>query len=137
MTASRPEVPMAQKMSRSVSDENRMPVSIQNGKHAGRSYTLVTPAGRAADAEAWKHLTAVLADQARRHPQYLIVDLAQLESADPHTLHELVRASHIVRGLGGGLALACPRPQVEGLLRHLGVDRLIPLYGSLEEALAG
>lgn len=125
---------MAQKMSRSVSE---LSVSLQNTEHAGRSYKLVTLAGRAADADARKHLTTVLVDQARQHPQYLIVDLTQLESADSHTLYELVRASHIVRGLGGGLALACPQPEVAELLRHLGVDRLIPLYGSLEEAMAG
>jgi len=102
---------MAQKMSRSVSDENRMSVSIQNGKHAGRSYTLVTPAGRAADAEAWKHLTTVLADQARRHPQYLIVDLAQLESADPHTLHDWSERA-VVRA--PGLAGRCHGSAGEG-----------------------
>lgn len=128
---------MAQKMSRSGSDERQISVSLQTREHAGQSCTLVTVAGRAADADDLKHLTTVLADQARQHRRYLIVDLAQLESADPHTLHQLVRASRIVRGLGSGLALARPQPAVAELLRHLGVDRLIPLYGSIEEALAG
>jgi anti-anti-sigma factor len=67
----------------------------------------------------------------------LVADLAQLESIDSRTLQELVKAGRLVSGLGATLSLASPQPHVEQMLLLSGTDRLIPLFGSTEEAMAG
>lgn len=116
---------------------SQLSVSAEARKRAGRPYKLITLAGRASDGTGRRQLREALDTHAHQHPRYLVVDLAELESIDAAVLHELVRASVVVRGLGGGLALVRPRPDVEQMLRLSGADRVIPLYGSLEEALPG
>jgi anti-anti-sigma regulatory factor len=56
---------------------------------------------------------------------------------DPAVANELVRASRVVYGLGSALALVAPHPEVERTLRLSAVHDVIPLYGSVAEAMAG
>jgi anti-anti-sigma regulatory factor len=52
--------------------------------------------------------------------RYLLVDLSGLEVLEMAALRELVRARHVIYGMGAVLALVSPRPDVERLLRLSG-----------------
>jgi hypothetical protein len=56
---------------------------------------------------------------------------------DPAVANELVRTSRVVHGLGSVPALITPRPEVAQMLRLAAVHDVIPLYGSIAEAMAG
>jgi len=112
-------------------------VSAQTTEHQGRSYKVVTLAGRVTDATSRRRLRQALEGYAHQMPNDLVVDLRLLEAVDRQALTELVRAAQLAGGLGGWLALAAPQPEVEQMIRASGADRVIALFGSAEEAMAG
>lgn len=67
----------------------------------------------------------------------MVVNLAELESVDPAAVGELVKASQVVRGLGGELSIIGLRSDMAEMLRMTGADQLIPLYDTAEQALGG
>lgn len=116
---------------------SQLSVSAENIEYAGRPCTVMRLAGRAAGAAARTQLREALEACARQGSRALVADLAQLDSIDSRTLRELVKVGQLVSGLGATLSLASPQPQVEEMLLLSGTDRLIPLFGSAEEAMAG
>ena len=91
---------------------------------AGESGPVVTLSGEAdvtTVAELSEALTAQLASGAR----HLTVDLSGLRFADSAVIRELVMADRKLKGRGGGLELANPRPAVARALSLLGVDQVI------------
>ena len=119
-------------MSRSVSE---LSVSPDARAYQGRPYTVLVLAGRLDTASRVQLRQAVIA-AAREAAGMLVVDLSQLEYLDGQVLYELVRASHVTRHLGVGLALASSDPDLAHIVKLTGTDQLIALYGSAEEAAA-
>jgi anti-sigma B factor antagonist len=68
--------------------------------------------------------------------QPLIVDLDRVTFIDSAGLGALVGTSRRAAERGGSLHAVCTQPQTRKLLWLTGVDRRIPLEGSLDEALA-
>lgn len=82
-------------------------------------------------------LRAVLLDTAARGQATVVVDLTRTRFCDSAGLHALLRAHKLALADGGGLRLVIPAdgivPRMAALVR---LDRLIPCFASLEEALA-
>ena len=70
------------------------------------------------------------------HGATLIVDLNRVTFIDSAGLGALVGTSRRAAERGGSLHAVCTQPQTRKLLWLTGVDRRIPLEGSLDEALA-
>jgi anti-anti-sigma factor len=117
-------------------DENQLTISAEAREYQGHPYTLITLAGQATGA-ARRPLREALTTQAHQSPGHLLIDLSHLTQMDPAVANELVRASRVVHGLGSALALIAPRPDVAQVLRLSAVHDVIPLYGSIAEAMAG
>ena len=82
-------------------------------------------------------LRAVLLDTASRGHATVVVDLTLTRFCDSYGLHALLRAHKLAQADGGELRLAIPADGVVPRVFALTcVDRLIPCFASLEEALA-
>lgn len=83
-----------------------------------------------------EQLDAVLLATVGRGHMTVVVDMTQTRFCDCRALHTLLRAHERMAADGGQLRLAMPAvgaaPRVVSLT---GLDRLIPCFGSLEEAL--
>jgi anti-anti-sigma factor len=109
---------------------------VTNGESGGQPYTLVDLAGEA-DATSSDMLRGLLEVQIARKPSKLIIDLAALRFMDSTALHVILTASRSLADQGGTLALASPTRVVAAMLRLTQVARMVPVYESLQEALAG
>jgi anti-anti-sigma factor len=65
------------------------------------------------------------------------VDLSGLQSIDTAALRELVGTCRVIHGMDEVLALVHRQPDVERTLRLSGVDQMMPVHDSVEEAMAG
>lgn len=66
----------------------------------------------------------------------LIIDLADVPFIDSAVLGALIGGARGVRELGGEVAVACPRPTLNRLLHTSGLDRIVVIAASVEEAAA-
>ena len=66
----------------------------------------------------------------------VVFDLSAVDFIDSAGLGALVGAVRRIRESGGAVALFSSRATVTRLLRTAGVDRVVPLTGSLDEATA-
>jgi anti-sigma B factor antagonist len=66
----------------------------------------------------------------------LVVDLEQVSFIDSVGLAVLVGASKHAAAHGGTLQVACAQPKIRQLVRLTQLDRRIPLFHTLDEALA-
>src|ERR1700730_15071106 len=83
---------------------SELSVSADARTYEGRPYTVLVLAGRLDTTNRAQLRQAVVAG-AREATGLLVVDLSQLEHLDGQALYELVRASHVTRQLGVGVAL--------------------------------
>ena len=98
-------------------------------------YTLVELAGEA-DVTGSETLHALLAAETRKKPGLLVIDMSALRFMDSAALQAILRA-HLVLGKNGGrLALVSPHDTVARVLQMTEVDRLVPVYASVNEALS-
>jgi len=67
---------------------------------------------------------------------YLLIDLSGVPFVDSAGLGALIGGIRRVRELGGGVAVACPRPPLTRLLRTTGFDRVVTVTATLDEAVA-
>ena len=81
-------------------------------------------------------LRAALHDAAARGQGTLVVDMTQTLFCDSAGLHALVSAHRRAIAEGGELLLAISGAAVLRILAITGIDRVIPSFTSLEEALA-
>lgn len=70
-------------------------------------------------------------------PADVVLDFSGLDFCDASGLSLLVTARRRIRNRHGELRLVCPEGRVRRLLRVAGMSRSIPVYDSLEEAVAG
>jgi len=80
-------------------------------------------------------LRAALLRSAGRGHATLVADLSATEFCDTTGLYVLVRAHKRAEAEGGELRLVIPQAAVLRVFTVTGVDGVIPIYASLEEAL--
>jgi anti-sigma B factor antagonist len=110
--------------------------AVTNRESGGQPYTLVDLTGEA-DGTTTDMLRDLLEAQIARKPGMLIIDLAGLRFMDSAALHVILTASRSLAGQGGTLALVSPARVVAAVLRLTQAARMVPVYESLPEALAG
>jgi anti-anti-sigma factor len=81
-------------------------------------------------------LRAALADAAAPGPGTLVVDMSTTRFCDAAGLHVLVRAHQQAQARGGELLLVLPTTTVLRIFAIAGIDRIIPNFATLDEALA-
>ena len=67
----------------------------------------------------------------------LVIDLSEVTFIDSSGLSALLTASSRARERGGAVALVLAQGEPPSIFRFRGVDRLLSLYSSQEDALAG
>ncbi|GHE68548.1 STAS domain-containing protein [Streptomyces spiralis] len=71
-----------------------------------------------------------------KHLLNLIADLSELTYTDAEALSPLVTAHTMLERDGGELRLICPEGRVERILEASGLARVLPVFPSLDAALA-
>ena len=80
-------------------------------------------------------LRAVLHDAAAQGSRTLVVDMSQTQFCDSTVLNVLVRAHQRALAQGGEMRLVISAAHVLRIFAITGIDRVIPSFPSLEEAL--
>ena len=81
-------------------------------------------------------LRAALLEAAAHGTRTLVVDMARTQFCDSSGLNVLVRAHKRAQADGGELLLVIPAAAVLRIFALTGIDRVIPNFPSLQEALA-
>ena len=81
-------------------------------------------------------LRAALAQAAGNGPGTLVVDLTRTQFCDSAGMHALVDAHKRARAEGGQVLLAVSGAAVPRILEITGLDRMLPRFDSVAEALA-
>jgi anti-sigma B factor antagonist len=81
-------------------------------------------------------LSDVLTAEAAKKPDLLLVDLSALQFIDSTALRMIITAHLRVQRNGGTLALVHPAPVIARVVQLMGVDQLMPVYDSVDEAIA-
>lgn len=81
-------------------------------------------------------LRATLLHSAGLGPRTLVVDMSRTEFCDTAGLHVLVLAHKRALTDGGEVRLVVPRTSVLRIFAITGIDRVIPMFTSLDKALA-
>lgn len=66
----------------------------------------------------------------------LICDLSEVTFIDSTTLGIMIQARKRLEPGGGSIRVACPDPAIAGVFELVGLDRMVPVHGSLSEAVA-
>lgn len=102
---------------------------------AGNGITLVELSGRmdvAGALQADPAFAEIASDNTN-----VIVDLSKVDFLASLGIRTLVSASKALRAKNGGMVLLTPQPNVEQVLRSSGIDTIIPIATSREEAETG
>jgi anti-sigma B factor antagonist len=81
-------------------------------------------------------LRAALLEAAARGDGTLVVDMSQTQFCDSAGLHVLVRAHQRAEANGGQVLLVISAASVLRIFAVTGIDRMIPAFSTLEQALA-
>ena len=100
----------------------------------GPDQIVVRPVGRI-DVETAPALRETLKQIAEGSPTMVVVDLKSVEFIDSSGLSALVSGLKALRQGGGSICLSRPRPQALTALRLTLLDRVFPIFPSVEEAL--
>lgn len=109
--------------------------SVTIPESTGAAYTLVQLTGEV-DATNSDELYDVLESVVLQLPRLLVVDLSALTFMDSTGLRMLLRSSRELDQQGGVLALASPQLPVARVLQLTRADQLIPVYGTVADAIA-
>jgi anti-anti-sigma factor len=110
-------------------------VSVSLEGTEAQPYVLLSLAGEA-DMNARDDLHQALLTQAVAGRR-LVVDVSRVSFMDSSCTQVLLTAGQMLDRQGGGLGLVAPQRVVARMLHLAGVDQLIPVHGSVAEALAG
>jgi anti-sigma B factor antagonist len=110
-------------------------VSVAEAGAPGGPCTVMRLAGEA-DVTTTQLGAALEAEVAKR-PRVLLVEMSALTFIDSAAIHEVVRAHRQLSGEGRTLALVSPSGLVARVLSLTGLDQVIHVYQSLDEAMAG
>jgi anti-sigma B factor antagonist len=109
--------------------DGRFPIEVVNG-------VPVAAAPEEIDITNAQELRAVLLEAAAHSHGTLVADLTRTRFCDSSGLHTLLAAHKRAQAEGGELLLVIPSPAVLRVFAITTVDRMIPNFTSLEEALA-
>jgi anti-sigma B factor antagonist len=98
-------------------------------------YTLVELAGEA-DVTGSETLRGLLESQTRARPALLVIDMSALVFMDSAALLAVLRAHRALDKEGGRLVLVSPHDTVARVLEMTEVDRIVPIYASVTEAIS-
>jgi anti-sigma B factor antagonist len=79
-----------------------------------------------------EHLLRAIA----RNGKKIVVDLSRVTFIDSTSLSVLVQGERRLRPAGGRLGLVCSDPSILKIFTITALDRIFPIYGSREEAVA-
>ncbi|GAA2247651.1 MULTISPECIES: anti-sigma factor antagonist [Kitasatospora] len=109
---------------------------LQLSSHREDGWSVVRVAGELDIATAEQLRLQVSGALARRGPRArVIADLSELEFCDACGASALIDAYHTARRHGGRFCLVVPEGRVLRLLRLTGLDRLLPVFPTVREAL--
>jgi anti-anti-sigma factor len=108
-------------------------VAVEDG--AGGPRTIVSLVGEA-DATT-PALGETLRAEAAKKPRVLLIDGTRLTFVDSAALHEIVLACRRVKASDGLFALISPAPEVARILHLTGLDTVVPVHASFEQAERG
>jgi anti-sigma B factor antagonist len=108
-------------------------VSVSPGDREGGCPTVVKLVGEA-DTTNRQALAEVLAAETGKKPPRLLLDISGLAFIDSAALHEIIRAHRALRSEGCQMALVSPTHSVTRILQLSGIDQVIPVQASDEEA---
>jgi anti-anti-sigma factor len=111
-------------------------LAVTARESAGEPYTLVEITGEA-DVTNRDELRGILDTEVAQQPGMLILDLSGLRFMDSSALHVILQANRALDRQGGVMALVAPQEAVAKMLRLTTADRLVPVFGSVAEAVAG
>jgi anti-sigma B factor antagonist len=103
-------------------------------EHPSSEQVIVRPMGRI-DVESAPALRDSLKQIADTSPKLIVVDLDGVEFIDSSGLSALVSGLKATRQGGGSICLSRPHPQALTALRLTLLDRVFPIFPSVEEAL--
>jgi anti-sigma B factor antagonist len=86
------------------------------------------------DASTVSDFRAVLTELATK--RHVVIDLSDVDFIDSAGLGALIGGIRRTREMGGDVALACPRPTLARLLRTTGIDQLVTVAQTVDEAQA-
>ena len=109
--------------------------SVTIPESTGAACTVVELTGEV-DATNSDELYDVLESVVLQLPRLLVVDLSALTFMDSTGLRMLLRSSRELDQQGGVLALASPQVSVARVLQLTRADQLIPVYGTVADAIA-
>ena len=81
-------------------------------------------------------MSEAFAAEVAKQPRLLVVDLSGLSFIDSWALSVIMRTYRALERQGGRLALVSPSPSVARILQLIDIARMIPVFPSLEEAIA-
>jgi anti-sigma B factor antagonist len=97
-------------------------------------YTICRPSGEL-DAFTVHQFRQALAEMASS--RHLVIDLSGVPFVDSAGLGALIGGIRRVRELGGSVTVACTRRTLASLLHRTGIDRIVTVTDTVEEAAAG
>jgi anti-anti-sigma factor len=109
--------------------------SVITGSSGPQSYTLVALAGEA-DVTGSEALSALLEAETGKRPGLLIIEMSGLRYMDSAALQAILRAHLALDNAGGRLALVSPHDSVARVLHMTEVDQVVPIYASVDDAVA-
>jgi anti-sigma B factor antagonist len=110
-------------------------VSFAQTENVTDGVCVISLAGEAdlyAAPELKEHLLRAIA----RNGKKIVVDLSGVTFIDSTSLGVLVQGERRLRPAGGRLALVCADPSIVKVFTITALDRIFPIYGSREEAIA-
>ena len=110
-----------------------MSVAVEDG--AGGPRTIVRVVGEA-DATT-PALGETLRAEVAKKPRVLLIDGTRLTFVDSAALHEILLACRRVKASDGQFALISPAPEVARILHLTGLDSVVPVHASFEQAERG
>jgi anti-anti-sigma factor len=110
--------------------------TVRSTVSTGWPYPVVELTGEA-DLNDSGALRDLLAAESGNQAGTLVLDVSGLLFMDSAILHVILVAGRTMAAGGGTLALAAPREPVRRILSLTGADQLLPVYGSVTEAVAG
>jgi anti-sigma B factor antagonist len=109
--------------------DGRFPVALVSG-------VPVVAAPEEIDITNAPELRSALLEAAADRPRTLVADLTRTRFCDSSGLHALLAAHKRAQAEGGELVLVMPHTAVLRVFTVTGIDRMIPSFMSLEDALA-
>ncbi len=103
-------------------------------EHPRTDVVLVRPQGRI-DVETASDLRDKLKELSQAAPSLIVVDMKEVDFIDSSGLAALVSGLKALRELGGTISLSRPHPQALTALRLTLLDRVFPIFSSVEDAI--